>query len=133
MASELERKLAELEGAREERCGGGATSEGARRGVAGARVSPSSSMRVASLPASTRVPHAEQYRLASGTSAAQEGQRIGRRLYHRGPGRLSRRLFRGLAHGRGFRPKLFRLTAPAAHHSRAQTQKTREKCEVFQV
>src|ERR1700704_2515446 len=36
-------------------------------------------------------------------------------------------------HCHQYRQKLFRLTAPAAHHSQAQTQKTREKREVFQV
>src|ERR1700738_2922253 len=89
MASELERKPAELEEEREDRWGGGAGREDVRRGVAGAMVSPSlpnlSAMRVASLLESTRLPHAEQYRLGSGISLEQEGQRIERRLYHRRP------------------------------------------------
>src|SRR5216684_3929160 len=115
MASELDRKAAELEGAREERCGGGTGWEGTRRGVAGAKVSPwllkLSPMSVASLLDSTRLPHAEQYRLASETSVAQEGQRIERGLYHHRRECLSRRLFRGLAHGRGFRQGLIGFAA----------------------
>src|SRR5258708_891510 len=115
MASELEREPAELEDAREERCGGCGALKAPRRGLAGARVSPSlakfSSMRVASILESTRLPQAEQNRLASGTSVAQEGQRIGRRLYHCAPGCWSQRLFRGLAHGRGFRQGLIGFAA----------------------
>src|SRR6266478_4052510 len=115
MASELEREPAELEDAREGRCGGCAALKAARRGLAGARVSPSlakfSSMRVASMLESTRLPQAEQNRLASGTSVAQEGQRIERGLYHHRRECLSRRLFRGLAHGRGFRQGLIGFAA----------------------
>src|ERR1700704_6135340 len=115
MASELDIKAAELEGAREERCGGSAAWEGTLRGVAGAKVSPSllelSPTSVASLLNSTRLPHAEQYRLASETSVAQEGQRIERGLYHHRRECLSRQLFRGLAHGRGFRQGLIGLAA----------------------
>src|ERR1700675_3290544 len=80
MASELERKLAELEGLREERCWGVDGCEGARRGGAGAMVSPSmpslSPASVASLLESTNLPHPEQYRLASAISLEQEGQRM---------------------------------------------------------
>src|SRR4029077_16691239 len=81
MASELERKLTELEGPREERCCGVDECEGARRGSAGAMVSPSmpglSPTSVVSLLGSTSVPHPEQYRLASAISLEQEGQRMG--------------------------------------------------------
>lgn len=82
MEPELVRETAALEAGREERCGGAATREGARRGVAGgAMVSPSAptkllSTRVASLPESTGLPQVGQYRLASGMSLEQETQRI---------------------------------------------------------
>jgi hypothetical protein len=80
MASELERKLAEIEGLRDERCCGVDGCEGARRGGAGAIVSPSmpslSPANVVSLLESTNLPHPEQYRLASAISLEQEGQRM---------------------------------------------------------
>jgi hypothetical protein len=80
IASELERKLAELEGLREERCCGADGCEGARRGGARTMVSPSmaglSPTSVVSLLESTAEPHPEQYRLASAISLEQEGQRM---------------------------------------------------------
>src|SRR5260370_34633021 len=86
MASELERKPAELEGLREERCGGVAGCEGVRRGVAGAMVSPSppvcSSTNVAPLSKSTRAPQLEQKRPVEEISTRQEGQNIPRGFYH---------------------------------------------------
>jgi len=80
MASELDTEPAELEELREERCCGVDGWEGARRAGAGAMVSPSvpslSPIRVLSLPESTTLPHAEQYRLVSGISVEHEGQRM---------------------------------------------------------
>src|SRR5216684_6700210 len=86
MASELERKPAELEGLREERCGGLAGCEGVRRGVAGAMVSPSppvcSSTNVAPPSKSTRAPQLEQKRPVEEISMPQEGQNIPGGFYH---------------------------------------------------
>src|SRR6266478_5440795 len=105
MALELDNEPAELEGVREERCGGLAGCESDRRGVAGAMVSPSlpslSSTSVTSLLESTGVPHAAQNRLASGISLEQEGQRIasGDCITLAGRARLVRLLY-GLARDR---------------------------------
>jgi hypothetical protein len=70
----------ELEGGREERFDGVGECEGLRLGVGGAMVSPSmpslAPTIVVSLLESTNLPHPEQYRLASGISLEQAGQRM---------------------------------------------------------
>lgn len=80
---------------------------------------------------STTLPQAEQNRLASGTSVAQEGQRIGRRLYHCAPGCWSRRLFRSLTHCHRFRQDLAGLALAAIEKSRRAVNPDRQQSHGF--
>src|SRR6266851_141693 len=87
MASELERKPAELEGLREGRRGGVAGCEGVRRGVVGAIVSPSTPVcpptKVVPPSRSTREPQLEQKGPVEEISTPHAGQNIPGGFYHR--------------------------------------------------